>query len=136
VDDDVDDVVHDSGDEKLVNLGSMGNESRDRLWRFSRLDNFRRILFVDDDIVEATEELSSLLVLSSCFVSGNQCLKIRDTPFPTCLPLRSSNKGLKSSRFRDSIAFLRALARPVKPSSADFEASSVCIVFDGDSVDC
>lgn len=136
MDDEVEDVVTDSGDEMLVCLGSIGNESRDRLWRFSRLDSFRRILFVEDDIVEVTEELSSLLVFSTCLISGNQLLKIRYAPIGGCLPLRSSNKGLKSSRFRDSRAFLRALAKPVKPSSADFEASSVCIAFEGGSTGC
>lgn len=67
VDDDLETVWLNSGDEKLI----IGNESRDLLWRFSRLDIFRRILSVDDDIVEATGELPSLL-LSFCFVSGNQ----------------------------------------------------------------
>ena len=129
-------MVTDSGDEILVGLGSMGKDSRDRLWRFSRLDNFRRILFVDDDMVEATDELSSLLVLSMGFVSASQLWTFRYIPCGGCLLLRSSNKGLKSSRFRDSKAFLRALARPVKPSSADFEASSLCIGFGGDSAGC
>jgi hypothetical protein len=34
------------------------------------------------------------------------------------------------------MAFLRALAKPVKPSSADFDASSCCLVFDEDPSDC
>jgi hypothetical protein len=59
-------------------------------------------------------------------------MKLGHTPLLSLFSLSSSNKGLKFSRFRDSIAFLRALARPVKPSSAEFEAFSLPVVFEVD----
>jgi hypothetical protein len=63
------DAAHDSGDEMPGDLESIGKESRDRLWRLRRVDNFRRILSVDDDILEVTDRVSSLLIPSADFIS-------------------------------------------------------------------
>src|SRR2546430_4255332 len=66
------DAAHDSGDEMPGDLESIGKESRDRLWRLRRLDNFRRTLSVDDDIFELTDRVSSLLIPSVDFISKHQ----------------------------------------------------------------
>lgn len=64
------DGVYDSGDKMPGDLKSIGKESRDRLWRLRRLDNFRRSRSVDDDIFEVTDRVSSLLIPSVDFISN------------------------------------------------------------------